>query len=85
MKTNLCVKVLLSVALFTIVLPATAPAQISQLTVKVNLFPSKLVCGFQTGNVPLLNEPFTGGPYEQVKPGNYAFPPTSDSSSMLFC
>lgn len=37
-------------------------------------FPSKTVCGYQPGNVPLLNDPYPNpNPYyEHVKPGNYA-------------
>jgi len=42
--------------------------------IKVNFFPSKFVCGFQRGNVPLLNDPnpVLNPYYEHVKPGNYA-------------
>lgn len=37
------------------------------------VYPAKFVCGFATGNVPLMREedPFPA-PYEDLKPGNYA-------------
>ena len=38
-------------------------------------FPGKIICGYQQGNVPLLNDPnplTPPRPYENFKPGNYA-------------
>lgn len=47
---------------------ASAQAQLSG-------YPGKLVCGFEQGNVPFLNDPNPlqpPRPYENLKPGNYA-------------
>lgn len=42
----------------------------------IQFFPAKFVCGFELGNVRLLNDPSPlnpdTDPYEQLKPGNYA-------------
>ena len=50
---------------------ATSAAVEAQLTG----YPGKVVCGFEQGNVPLLNDPTPltpPRPYENFKPGNYA-------------
>lgn len=40
---------------------------------EIHLFPCKIVCGYQRGNVRLLNDTSPlNQPYEDLKPGNYA-------------
>jgi len=61
----------LALALVAVGSFATAPAA-AQLT-EIHLFTCKVVCGYQLGNVRLLNDPSPlNRPYENLKPGNYA-------------
>lgn len=61
----------LAVVLIAMASFATAPAA-AQLT-EIHLFTCKVVCGFQLGNVRLLNDTSPlNQPYENLKPGNYA-------------
>ena len=55
--------------LISVLFPALAGAQTS------SVWFAKFVCGYQTGNVPLLNNPnppIDNTTYEELKPGNYA-------------
>lgn len=62
---------LTAVALLAIGAFTAAPAG-AQLT-EIHLFTCKLVCGYQLGNVRLLNDTSPlNKPYENLKPGNYA-------------
>lgn len=60
----------LTPVLFCLLLACAVAAQ-----AQVTGYPGKIVCGFQPGNVPLLNDPtplIPAHPYENFKPGNYA-------------
>jgi len=62
-------KVLWATVLVLILVPAASQAQMA------NVWLPKFVCGYQTGNVPLLNNPnppIDLESYEEFKPGNYA-------------